>query len=108
MATSFTNAVANDVGTTEQLVYSPPVGVKAILIGCNIANSLKTELPVSLYLRKSGNDVYIVKNTRIPPGGNFEVMRGNKIVISAGDSVYAIAGESLGADVIASVLEGVA
>jgi hypothetical protein len=107
MPTSFTNAVSNDVGITEQLVYTPPASTKAILIGCNIANNLKTELPVSLYLRKSGNDVYIVKNVRLPPGGNFEVMRGNKLVVAAGDSIYAIAGEAAGADVIASVLEGV-
>jgi len=107
MATSFTNAVANGVGTTEQLVYTPPASTKSIIIGCNIANNTPYDLPVSLYLRKSGNDVYIVKNARIPPGGNIEVMRGNKLVMTASDSVYAISGIALGSDVIASVLEGV-
>lgn len=107
MATSFTNAVAASIGTSEQVVYTTPVATKAILIGCNIANKTNSELPVSLILRKLAGDVYIVKNFRVGPGEKEEVMRGNKLVMAAGDSVIGITAVANGFDIIVSVLEGV-
>ena len=37
MATSFINATANDIGTTEITVYTVAANDKALLIGCNAA-----------------------------------------------------------------------
>jgi hypothetical protein len=107
MATSFTNAVAANIGATEQVVYTTPVATKAILIGCNIANKTNSELPVSLILRKLSGDVYLVKNQRVGPGEKDEIMRGNKLVMAAGDSILGITAIANGFDVIVSVLEGV-
>jgi len=107
MATSFINAVARNVGTADAVVYTVPVGSKAILIGCNIANKTGGILPVSLILRKAGNDAYIVRDIRIGNGENVEVMRGNKLVLAAGDQIIAKTALDDAFDVIASILLGV-
>lgn len=108
MATAFTNAIANNVGTADSVVYTAPAGVKAILIGCNVANKTGGVLPVSLILRKTGGDTYIVKGKRVDNGANEEIMRGNKLVLLPGDAIVATSGLDNGFDVVASILTGVA
>lgn len=107
MATSFINAVSRNVGTTEAVVYSVPAGSKAILIGCNLANKTGGILPVSLMLRKASGDAFIVKDLRVGNGENVEVMRGNKLVLAAGDAIVAHTVLDDAFDVIASILAGV-
>lgn len=108
MATSFINAVARNVGTAEVTVYTVPAGTKSILIGCNLANKTGGILPVSLIIRKSGGDAFIVKDQRVGNGENMEVMRGNKLVLASGDSLVAVSNLDDAFDVIASILSGVA
>lgn len=108
MATSFINATAANVGTAEAVVYTAPAQVKAILIGCNLANKTGGTLPVSLLLRKQAGDTYIVRNKRVGNGDNEEVMRGNKMVLAAGDQLVAVSEADNAFDVIASILTGVA
>jgi hypothetical protein len=108
MATSFINATAKGVGATAAVVFEAPVGVKAILIGCNLANVSNGILPVSLFIRKlNGDEFFIIKSKRVGNGENEEVMRGNKLVIEAQDKLMAVTAVESGFDVIASVLKGV-
>lgn len=108
MATSFINAPAKGVGATAVVVFESPSGVKSILIGCNLANISNGILPVSLYVQKPSNEqFFVVKNKRIGNGENEEVMRGNKLVLEAGDKLMAVTAVENGFDVIASVLKGV-
>lgn len=107
MATSFINAVSRNVGTAEAVVYSVPSGSKAILIGCNLANKTGGILPVSLVLRKASGDAFVVKDLRVGNGENVEVMRGNKLVLAAGDALIATTVLDNAFDVIASILAGV-
>lgn len=107
MATSFINAVARDVGTAEAVIYTVPAQTKAILIGCNLANKTGGILPISLILRKAAGDSFIVKDQRVGNGENMEVMRGNKLVLAAGDSLVAQSNLADAFDVIASILTGV-
>lgn len=108
MATSFINATATNVGTADSVVYTVPTGNKAILIGCNVANKTGGILPISLILRKTGGDVYVSRNKRIGNGENDELMKGNKMVLMAGDAIVATSGLDDSFDVIASILIGVA
>lgn len=108
MATSFINATATNVGTVDSVVYTVPTGSKAILIGCNVANKTGGILPISLILRKSGGDVYVSRNKRIGNGENDELMKGNKMVLMAGDAIVATSGLDDSFDVVASILIGVA
>lgn len=107
MATAFTNATVNNVGTADSIVYTA-VGVKAILIGCNVANKTGGVLPVNLILRKTTGDTYIVRNKRVENGANEEIMRGNKLVLLPGDAIVATSGLDNSFDVVASILTGVA
>jgi hypothetical protein len=108
MATSFINATAKGVGATATVVFEAPAGVKAILIGCNLANVSNGILPVSLFVRKiNGDEFFIIKNKRVGNGENEEVMKGNKLVIEAQDKLMAVTAVDSGFDVIASVLKGV-
>lgn len=107
MATSFINAVARNVGTAETVVYTVPATTKSILIGCNLANKTGGILPVSLVLRKAAGDAFIVKDQRVGNGENIEVMRGNKLVLAAGDTLVATTVLDDAFDVIASILAGV-
>lgn len=107
MATSFINSTTSAVGTTEVLIYTAPVGEKAILIGCNIANILNTTIPFDLYVKKGVNTFYVVKSNRVTTGSNVEVMKGNKIVLDSEDKVYVRADVEASIDVILSILSGV-
>lgn len=106
MATSFINALAA-VGSTRAEIYTVPTGVKAILIGCNLANKTGGVLPVSLILTKGTADSYIVKNLRVGNGENQEVMKGNKLVLASGDVLSAESAIDNAFDVVASILTGV-
>lgn len=105
---SFINAPVKDVGTAERTIHTVPANTKAILIGCNLANKTGGILPVSIWVRSQAGDFSIVKNKRVGNGENEEIMRGNKMVLVAGDSLMASAGDDNAFDVIASVLTGVA
>jgi hypothetical protein len=108
MATNFINAVASNIGTTEVVIYTAPANTKAILIGCNLANTTGSILPVSLILRKTTGDTYIVKNKRVDNGDSSEVMKGNKIILLPTDQLVAISVDDDAFDAIASILTGVA
>lgn len=106
---TFTNAPYADVGQDDAVIYTVPDGMKAILIGCNLANKTGGTLPVSVYLRRSGGgDFSIVKNKRVGNGENEEIMRGNKLVLASGDAIVANTVVANGFDVVASILQGVA
>ena len=108
MANNFINAVASNIGTTEVVIYTAPTNTKAILIGCNLANKTGSFLPVSLILRKSTGDAYIVKDKRVGNGDNEEVMKGNKIILLPCDQLVSVSVDANAFDAIASILSGVA
>ena len=105
---SFINSPVSNVGTTEQTIFAPAAGVKAILIGCNLANKTGGVLPVSVWVRRAGNDTFIVKNKRVDNGDNEEIMKGNKLVLTPGDTLMVSSVTDNAFDVIASILTGVA
>lgn len=106
MAAVFNNALTSGVGTAEATLYT--AAGKAILVGCNLANVTKATLPVTVRVKRGSNYTSIITNKRVENGENFEVMRGNKLVLVAGDSVVATAGDDSAFDIILSLLEGVA
>jgi len=107
MPTSFINSTANEVGTTEVLLYTTPANDKAILIGCNIANRVNSTVPFDIYIKKGSNIYYIIKDHRIATGSNVEVMKGNKIVLNSGNTVYVKAYIADSLDITLSILSGV-
>ena len=105
---SFINAPVANVGTAETTIFAAGTGVKAILIGCNLANKTGGILPISTWVRRSGGDFFVVRNKRVGNGENEEIMKGNKLVLVAGDALMASSADDNAFDVIASILTGVA
>jgi hypothetical protein len=105
MATTFTNAIANGVGTAETVVYTATE--KAIVIGCSVSNLLSTTVPFTIKTRRAGVDTFVHKNKRIDAGDPYELMRGNKLVLLPGDSLVVSAMIAQSLDVIFSILQGV-
>jgi hypothetical protein len=105
MATSFTNAIANAVGTTEQIVFTATD--KAIIVGGSVSNLLSTTVPFTIKVRRGTTDTYVHKDKRIESGEPFELMKGNKLVLAAGDKLIVSSKVDSSLDVVFSILQGV-
>jgi hypothetical protein len=105
MATSFTNAIANAVGTTEQIVFTATD--KAIVVGGSVTNILSTTAPMTIKVRRGTQDTYVHKDKRIEAGEPFELMKGNKLVLAAGDKLIVSSKVNSSLDVVFSILQGV-
>jgi hypothetical protein len=104
MAT-FKSTATRNLGTTATTIHTALTG--SVVIGLNAANIYPTELPISVWHRRGGNNTYIIKEFRVGPGKTEELMRGNKIVLEAGDTLQASTALANGFDVLVSALEGV-
>jgi hypothetical protein len=102
---SFITASAKDVGTTQVTVYTATE--TTVLIGCNVANTTSTIVPIDILYNDGSNDYYIRKNFRVENGFNEEVMKGNKIVLVAGNTISVKSGLDASVDVVLSLLSGV-
>ena len=105
MATSFTNAIANAVGTTEQIVFTATD--KAIIVGGSVSNLLSTTVPFTIKVRRGTTDTYVHKDKRIESGEPFELMKGNKLVLATGDKLIVSSKVDSSLDVVFSILQGV-
>jgi hypothetical protein len=105
MATSFTNAIANAVGTTEQIVFTATD--KSIVVGCSVTNILSTTVPITIKLRRGSQDTYVQRDKRIESGEPFELMKGNKLVLASGDKLIVSSKVDSSVDVVFSILQGV-
>jgi hypothetical protein len=105
MATSFTNAIANAVGITEQIVFT--AADKSIVVGCSITNLLSTTVPITIKVRRGTTDTYIHKDKRVESGEPFELMKGNKLVLAASDKLIVSSKVDSSIDVVFSILQGV-
>jgi hypothetical protein len=108
MANTFKNQTLKAAGTTAQNAYAAGAGVQATVIGMTIANI--TNSPISANVILSGgnitNNVYLVKDATIAPGGALVPIGGDqKLVLEAGDYLQVNTSIASSGDVIVSVLE---
>lgn len=108
MANTFKNQTLKAAGTTAQNAYAAGAGVQATIIGMTIANI--TNSPISANVILSGgnitNNVYLVKDATIAPGGALVPVGGDqKLVLEAGDYLQVNTSVASSGDVIISVLE---
>lgn len=108
MANTFKNQTLKAAGTTAQNAYAAGAGVQATIIGMTIANI--TNSPISANVILSGgnitNNVYLVKDATIAPGGALVPVGGDqKLVLEAGDYLQVNTSIASSGDVIVSVLE---
>jgi len=107
MANSFKNSLARNVGTSATTVYSAPVSKNSICIELDVCNTTNGGVTCNAYITSGGNDYYIVKNAPVPVGGSLQVIAGQKIVLSNGDSLKVVSSTASSLDVVASILEDV-
>jgi hypothetical protein len=108
MANTFRNQTLKAAGTTAQNAYAAGAGVQATVIGMTIANI--TNSPISANVILSGgnitDNVYLVRNATIAPGGALVPVGGDqKLVLEAGDYLQVNTSIASSADVITSILE---
>ena len=107
--------VSNSSNTT---IYAVPAGagsaaLESIVIGITMANKTSSGITASIFLdnEDGSNDVYIIKDVKVPPKTTLEVMQGNKLVVqndgSNADVLRAEASAGSAIDVTISVLEDV-
>ena len=106
MAAIFKSYTTASIGTSTVTVLAPTV--KSIVIGLTVANIYGSVMPITIRLNKSGGTVtHIAKSKRVESGSYLDFMLGNKLVVDAGDTITAFAGDTAAFDVSISVLEGV-
>ena len=107
MANTFKNALAKDVGTTAVSVYAAPSGKKSIAIELDVCNTTSSGVTVDAYITSGGVNYYIVKTTPVPVGGSLQVISGQKIVLSDGDTLKVVSNTASSIDVVSAILEDV-
>jgi hypothetical protein len=106
MATSFKSYSMANIGSTPITLLSPTV--KTIVIGLTISNIYGSVMPITIRLTKSsGTITHIAKAKRVESGTFLDLCAGNKLVIEAGDTLTASAGDAAAFDITISALEGV-
>jgi hypothetical protein len=105
MAISFTNAIANAVGTTDVIVFTAPS--KSIVVGGSVTNILSSTVPMSIKVRRGVTDTHVHKDKRIEVGVAYELMSGNKLVLASGDKIIVSSQVASSIDVVFSIMQGV-
>jgi hypothetical protein len=84
MATNFRHSVNTSIGTIPVDVLQIPSGVRATVIGCNIANVTEYDtVTVNVYIvDENSTQAYYVKGLPIPPNTSVKVItNGEKLIM---------------------------
>lgn len=106
MAQTFKNARAS-LGATATDIYTCPAGTKAIIVGCQVANTDGTARTVQLWWTDSSASsaiTYLGYNVTVPVGSAYEPMSG-KVVLEAGDKLIGLGSTATSLHVSLSILE---
>lgn len=88
MATQFNSTLTSSIGTTPTTLFTATV--KHILIGCTLTNKTTATLPITAYIARGTETIYICYQKRIPLGDNYEVVQKGKFVLEPGDQIIAV------------------
>jgi len=84
MPTQFKHAVNTDIGTTPVDVLQIPAGVRATVIGCNLANVTDYEtVTVNVFVvDENSTQAHYVKGLPIPPNTSVKIItNGEKLIL---------------------------
>lgn len=104
MATVFKHSVVTDIGTTPVDVLQIPEGVRATVIGCNLANVTEDDtIVVDIFIvDEFSTEAYYAKGLVIPPNSTLKVItQGEKLILpeTAGIRIVSDTAESIDATV---------
>lgn len=104
MATVFKHSVVTDIGTTPVDVLQIPEGVRATVIGCNLANVTEDDtIVVNIFIvDEFSTEAYYAKGLVIPPNSTLKVItQGEKLILpeTAGIRIVSDTADSIDATV---------
>ena len=78
------------------------------IIGVRCTNTSGVSVDVTVYVKNTSTNYYIIKDAPIPTGGSLELIDGgSKVVLQTGDSVEAYASAATSVDIITSVVDSI-
>jgi hypothetical protein len=104
MPTQFKHAVNTDIGTTPVDVLQIPAGVRATVIGCNLANVTDYDtVTVNVFVvDENSTQAHYVKGLPIPPNTSVKVItNGEKLILpeTAGIRIVSDTADSIDATI---------
>jgi hypothetical protein len=108
MPTTFRHSVNTSIGTTGIDIIEIPEGVRATIIGCNLANVTEADtVNVDLYvIDESSTQAAYVKNLTIPPNTSVKVItQGEKLILPGSTKLRCIADIDSSIDSVVSYVE---
>jgi len=108
MPTTFKNTVNTNIGTTPIDVIQMPVGFRATIIGCNLANTTDYDtINVDVYV--IGEDSiagYYVKGLTIPPNSAVKIItNGEKLILPEYAGLRIVSDTAASVDAVISYVE---
>ena len=78
------------------------------IIGVRCTNTSGVSVDITVYVKNTSTNYYIIKDAPIPTGGSLELIDGgSKVVLQTGDSVEAYASVASAVDIILSVVDSI-
>jgi hypothetical protein len=108
MPTFFKHAVNTEIGTTPVDVLQIPDGVRATVIGCNLANVTEYDtIVVDMFvIDESSTEAYYVKGLVIPPNTSVKVItQGEKLILPARSGIRIVSDTANSIDTTISYVE---
>lgn len=105
MATTFSNVLESELGTTETLVLTSASNERITVIGLSLTNLTGSVILGSIRVvnNTTSASAYFVKEVQIPPNQSLRVINGGeKLVLSANTSVYIQASQDATLDLVMS------
>jgi hypothetical protein len=108
MPTTFKHAVNSGIGTTPVDVLQIPVGFRATVIGCNIANSTEYDtVSVDVYVvSDDSTPAYYVRGLAIPPNSAVKIItNGEKLILPETSGLRIVSDTAGGVDTVISYVD---
>ena len=78
------------------------------IIGVRCTNTSGVSVDISVYVKNTSTNYFIIKAAPIPTGGSLELIDGgSKVVLQTGDAVKAYASAASSVDIILSVVDSI-
>tara|TARA_B110000259_G_scaffold154956_1_gene175803 strand:+ start:2177 stop:2503 length:327 start_codon:yes stop_codon:yes gene_type:complete len=86
MAQDFERNIARNIGTTAVTIFT--ANSDDAVVGINLANTITSQVKVSVFVTNSSADYYLVKNAPVPASAALQVLDGGaKFVLQSGDAL---------------------
>lgn len=86
MAQDFERNIARNIGTTAVTIFT--ANSDDAVVGINLANTITSQVKVSVFVTNSSADYYLVKNAPIPASAALQALDGGaKFVLQSGDAL---------------------